>query len=59
MSATNTFSRAYGIVNEAMTHVIINTESPGIFNIMVTGVRKDKVAREYSETEEKAEFKIK
>ena len=47
----NVFSGCYGKVNENITHAIIQTEKPGIFNVMVTGVRKDPGAVKYSATE--------
>jgi len=51
VSAENVFSGCYGKVNENLTHAIIQTEKPGIFNVMVTGVRKDPGAVKYSATE--------
>ena len=47
----NVFSTCYGTVNENLTHAIIQTEKPGIFNVMVTGVRKDPGAVKYSASE--------
>ena len=47
----NVFSTCYGTVNEDLTHAIIQTEKPGIFNVMVTGVRKDPDAVKYSASE--------
>ena len=47
----NVFSTCYGTVNENLTHAIIQTEKPGIFNVMVTGVRKDPDAVKYSASE--------
>jgi hypothetical protein len=58
VSATNTFARSYGYVNDELTEARIHTESPGTFNILITAVRKDPAAKLYSATEEKAEFKI-
>ena len=40
-----------GKVNEELTAAIIKTEKPGIFYVMVTGVRKDPEAVAYSATE--------
>jgi len=40
-----------GYVNEDLTAVIVETEKPGTFNIMVTGIRKDPGAIAYSATE--------
>ena len=51
VSAENVFSGCYGKVNENLTHAIIQTEKPGIFNVLVTGVRKDPGAVKYSATE--------
>ena len=51
VSAENVFSECYGKVNEALTHAVIQTEKPGVFNVMVTGVRKDPKAVAYSSTE--------
>ena len=51
VSAENVFSGCYGKVNENLTHAIIQTEKPGIFNVMVTGVRKDPNVVKYSATE--------
>jgi len=51
VSAENVFSGCYGKVNDNLTHAIIQTENPGIFNVMVTGVRKDPGAVKYSSTE--------
>ena len=47
----NTLSRCCGSVNDAGTHAIIQTEKAGIFNVMITGVRKDIGAVQYSATE--------
>ena len=58
VSSVNTFSKAYGYVNRKLTQAIIKTEFIGTFNILITAIRKDKLAKQYSETEEKAEFKI-
>lgn len=44
----NTQSRFYGSVNEALTHVRVTTEKAGMFNVMVSGIRKDPGAVEYS-----------
>ena len=44
----NAFSTCYGKVNEELTRAIIRTEKPGIFNIMVTAVRKDPAAVKYA-----------
>ncbi len=38
-------------MNEDLTAVIVETEKPGTFNIMVTGIRKDPGAIAYSATE--------
>jgi hypothetical protein len=46
----NTISHRYGVFNEALTKVSIHTEKAGIFNVIVTGVRKDPGAIAYSET---------
>jgi hypothetical protein len=48
VSAENVFSGCYGKVNDNLTHAIIQTENPGIFNVMVTGVRKDPGAVKYA-----------
>ena len=37
----NVLSTCCGDVDEELIHAIILTEKPGIFNVMVTGVRKD------------------
>jgi len=50
VSPMNTFSHRYGVFNEALTKVSIHTEKAGIFNVIVTGVRKDPGAIAYSET---------
>ena len=42
-------SRAY--MNDDHTKAIVETEKPGTFNVMVTGVRKDPEAVAYSESE--------
>ena len=44
----NAFSTCYGKVNEELTRAIIRTEKPGIFNIMVTAIRKDPAAVKYA-----------
>jgi hypothetical protein len=41
-------SRYNGYVNEELTKVIVETEKKGIFNILITGIRKDKTAVAYS-----------
>ena len=38
-------------MNDDHTKAIIETEKPGTFNVMVTGVRKDPEAVAYSESE--------
>ena len=38
-------------MNKEMTEIIVETEKPGTFNIMVTGIRKDAGALAYSSTE--------
>ena len=48
VSAVNVFSHAYGDVNKERTHTIIHTEKAGTFNVLVTGVRKDPMAVQYS-----------
>ena len=48
VSAENVFSACYGKVNEDLTHAIIKTEKPGVFNVLVTGVRKDPGAVKYA-----------
>ena len=50
-SAVNTFSHCYGDTNETLTKATIHTEKAGIFNVIVTGVRKDPDAIAYSATE--------
>jgi len=47
----NEWSGRMGKVNDELTEVIIKTEKPGVFNVMVTGVRKDPEAVAYSATE--------
>jgi hypothetical protein len=49
-SAANTFSHCYGDTNETLTKATIHTEKAGIFNVIVTGVRKDPDAIAYSAT---------
>ena len=50
ISAVTTFSYCYGVVNETLTKAIIYTEKAGIFNVIITGVRKDPDAIAYSAT---------
>ena len=45
------WSGKQGKVNDELTGVVVKTEKPGIFNIMVTGVRKDPQAVAYSASE--------
>jgi hypothetical protein len=40
-----------GKVNDELTAVVVETEHPGVFNVMVTGIRKDAGAVGYSATE--------
>ena len=40
-----------GFVNKEMTEIIVETEKPGTFNIMVTGIRRDAGALVYSSIE--------
>ena len=58
VSAVTVPSMSSGYVNDGMTHVIIKTIKKGIYNIMVTAIRKDPAAIKYSEEEEIAEFLI-
>jgi len=51
VNAENVFSACYGKMNDTLTHAVIQTEKPGIFNVLVTGVRKDPDAIKYSSTE--------
>ena len=46
-------------MNNELTQAIITTEFSGIFNVMITGVRKDEQALEYSQTEEIIEEQLK
>ena len=48
VAAENVFSGCYGKVNEDLTHIIVQTEKKGTFNVLVTGVRKDPGAIKYS-----------
>jgi len=48
VAAENVFSGCYGKVNEDLTHIIVQTEKIGTFNVLVTGVRKDPGAIKYS-----------
>ena len=45
------WSGKQGKVNDELTAVVVKTEKPGIFNVMVTGVRKDPQAVAYSASE--------
>ena len=47
----NCVSTFNGYVNPALTHIIIQTEKKGIFNILITGIRKDPLATAYSQTD--------
>ena len=58
VSAVTSPSMSSGYVNDEMTHVIIKTIKKGIYNIMVTAIRKDPAAIKYSDKEEIAEFLI-
>ena len=40
-----------GKVNDELTAAVVETEHPGVFNVMVTGIRKDAGAVGYSATE--------
>ena len=44
----NILSTCCGDVNEELTHALILTEKPGIFNVMVTAIRKDPGAVKYA-----------
>ena len=48
LSAADTYSRAYGYTAPDLSHLIIHTAEVGVFNIIVTGVRKDPAAVSYS-----------
>ena len=48
ISPHNVQSRFYGAVNRELTHIHITTEKAGIFNVMVSGIRKDATAVSYS-----------
>ena len=45
------FSRCAGKINEESTIARIHTEKAGTFNVIVTGIRKDPAALEFSSTE--------
>jgi hypothetical protein len=51
VSPVDVFSGCYGSVNKESTHVIVQNEKAGTFNVMVTGVRKDAGAVAYSQSE--------
>ena len=46
----NVQCRFYGTVNKELTHVNVTAEKAGIFNVMVSGIRKDATAVAYSST---------
>ena len=56
VSAVTVPAMSSGYVNSDLTCAIIQTTKRGLYNVMITGVRKDSDAIKYSETEEKAEF---
>ena len=49
--AGSQWSGSRGYMNDDLTKAIVETEKPGTFNVMVTGVRKDPEAVAYSATE--------
>jgi len=42
------FGRAYGDVNGAQTHVEIHVDSPGLYNVLLIGTRKDETAQKWN-----------
>ena len=46
----NVQCRFYGTVNKELSKIHITTEKAGIFNVMVSGIRKDPTAVSYSAT---------
>ena len=44
----NCVSTFNGYINKEFTEAIIQTEKVGVFNILITGIRKDKAAVSYS-----------
>jgi len=46
----NVQCRFYGTVNKELSEIHITTEKAGIFNVMVSGIRKDPAAVSYSAT---------
>jgi hypothetical protein len=50
-SEQNGWGDCRGAVNDELTMAIIETEKSGIYNVMITGVRKDPEAVAYSATE--------
>ena len=49
--AADTLSMCYGKVNNELTQAIIHTQKAGTYNVIVTGIRKDPAALEFSSTE--------
>ena len=50
VNATNCFGIGYGTINEELTQVTINTNAAGNYNVLMVGTRKDKLAKDYWDT---------
>ena len=50
VNATNCFGIGYGTINEELTQVTINTNTAGNYNVLMVGTRKDKLAKDYWDT---------
>ncbi len=45
VNPVNHFGRAFGNVNQEQTHLLIKADSDGLYNVLLIGTRKDKIAK--------------
>ena len=44
VNPVNHFGRGYGNVNDEQTELTINTDTDGLYNVLLIGTRKDEIA---------------
>lgn len=47
VNPTNCFGIGYGVINEELTQVTVNTNVAGNYNVLLMATRKDKIAKNY------------
>jgi len=51
VSPKDQFISAYGGISEDMSSLIVKSQCDGIFNVLIVGTRKDKIAKDYFDAE--------